>query len=42
MKKIIFLLLITLFLTGCNDIKEKTQEKDYSEYLFTDVLVVIQ
>ena len=36
-KYIIILMLVGLFLTGCNDKKEKTQVKDYSEYLFTDV-----
>ena len=36
-KYIIILILVGLFLTGCNDKKEKTQVKDYSEYLFTDV-----
>ena len=36
MKKIvIILMLVGLFLTGCEENKEK--EKDYSEYLFTDV-----
>ena len=36
-KNIIFLILALLLLTGCVSSKEKTQEKDYSEYLFTDV-----
>ena len=36
-KNIIILMLVGMFLTGCGDTKEKTQEKDYSEYLFTDV-----
>ena len=36
-KNIIFLMLVVLLLTGCGDTKEKTQEKNYSEYLFTDV-----
>ena len=36
-KNIIFLMLMVLLLTGCGDTKEKTQEKNYSEYLFTDV-----
>ena len=35
-KNIIFLMLVGLLLTGCGDTKEKTQEKDYSKYLFTD------
>ena len=30
-------MLVVLFLTACSDTKEKTQKKDYSEYLFTDV-----
>ena len=39
MKKIIFvLMLLGLFLTGCGDTKEKIQEKNYSEYLFSDVV----
>ena len=37
-KRIIILLLVGLFFTGCEDSKEKMQEKDYSEYLFTDVI----
>ena len=37
MKKNIILILVILFLTGCGDSKEKLQEKDYSEYLFSDV-----
>ena len=36
-KNIIFLILLVLFLTGCSDTKEKNKEKNYSEYLFTDV-----
>ena len=36
-KNIIFLMLAVLLLTGCGATKEKTQEKNYSEYLFTDV-----
>jgi hypothetical protein len=36
MKKILFLMLVVLSLTACSDTKEKTQEKDYSKYLFTD------
>ena len=36
-KNIIFLILAVLLLTGCGATKEKTQEKNYSEYLFTDV-----
>ena len=36
-KYIIILMLVGLFLTGCNDEKEKTQVKDYSKYLFTDI-----
>ena len=36
-KYIIILMLVGLFLTGCNDKIEKSQVKDYSEYLFTDV-----
>ena len=34
MKKIIILMLVGVFLTGCGDKKEK----DYSEYLFSDVV----
>ena len=37
-KNIIILMLAGLFLTGCGDTKEKIQEKDFSEYLFTDVI----
>ena len=41
MKKIIIVMLLILFLTGCEEKKEKPQEKpkekDYSEYLFTNV-----
>ena len=36
-KNLIILLLVGLFLAGCGNTKEKTQEKDYSEYLFSDV-----
>ena len=36
-KNIIILILVGMFLTGCRDTKEKIQEKDYSEYLFSDV-----
>ena len=36
-KNIIILMLLGMLLTGCGDINEKTQEKNYSEYLFTDV-----
>ena len=36
-KNIIFLMLAVLLLTGCGDTKEKEQEKNYSDYLFTDV-----
>lgn len=38
MKKIIILMLVVLFLTGCRDTKEKKQETAYSEYLFSDVI----
>lgn len=34
MKKIIILILVGIFLTGC----EYTKEKDYSNYLFADVI----
>jgi len=37
-KNIIILMLVGLFLTGCGDTREKIQEKDYSEYLFSDVV----
>lgn len=37
-KNIIILMLVGLFLTGCGDTREKIQEKDYSEYLFSDVI----
>ena len=37
-KKIIILMLAVLFLAGCGNTKEKKQEKDYSEYLFSDVI----
>ena len=37
-KNIIVLMLVGMFLTGCGDTKEKTQEKDYSEYLFSDIV----
>ena len=37
MKKIILMLiLVGIFVTGCNDKKEKNQIKNYSEYLFSD------
>ena len=36
-KNLIMLLLVGLLLAGCGNTKEKTQEKDYSEYLFSDV-----
>jgi len=36
-KNIIILLLVALLLSGCGDTKQKKQEKDYSNYLFTDV-----
>ena len=35
-KSIIILILVGMFLTGCGNAKEKIQEKDYSEYLFSD------
>ena len=38
MKKYIILILLLLLLIGCVDTKEKTKEKDYSEYLFSDVV----
>ena len=38
MKKIIVLLLMGMFLTGCVKENKNTQEKDYSEYLFADVV----
>ena len=31
-------MLVVLLLTGCGATKEKTQKKDYSEYLFSDVV----
>lgn len=38
MKKIIVILfLMPLLLTGCDNMQQKSQEKDYSNYLFTDV-----
>ena len=37
-KNIIILILVGMFLTGCGAAKEKIQEKDYSEYLFSDVV----
>ena len=37
-KNIIILMLVGLFLTGCGNTKEKIQEKDYSEYLFSNVV----
>ena len=36
-RSIIILLLVTLFLTGCDNTKDKTKKKDYSKYSFTDV-----
>ena len=36
-RNIIILLLVSLLLTGCGNIKEKTQEKDYSNHSFTNV-----
>ena len=36
-RSIIILLLVALLLTGCGTTKEKVQEKDYSNYSFTDV-----
>ena len=36
-KTFIILMLIVLFLTGCSDTEEKAKEKDYSNYLFSDV-----
>ena len=36
-KNIIVLILVGMFLTGCGATKEKIQEKDYSEYSFSDV-----
>ena len=37
-KTIIILMLVVGLLVGCGTEKEKTKEKDYSEYLFTDVI----
>ena len=37
-KNIIILMLLGVFLTGCGDTKEKLHEKDYSKYLFSDVV----
>ena len=37
-KNIIILMLVGLSLTGCGNEKEKTQQKDYSKYLFSDVI----
>lgn len=37
-KNIIVLMLIVLLLTGCGVSKEKEETKDYSEYLFSDVV----
>ena len=37
-KNIIILMLLVLFLTGCGETKEKIQKKDYSKYLFTDII----
>ena len=36
-RNIIVLMLVALLLTGCGNTKEKTQEKDYSKYSFTNV-----
>ena len=36
-KNIIILMLVGLLLTGCGSVKENTESKDYSKYLFTDV-----
>ena len=36
-KTVIILMLVVGLLVGCGTEKEKTKEKDYSEYLFTDV-----
>ena len=36
-KNIIILMLVVMLLTGCGGAKQNTQEKNYSEYLFTDV-----
>ena len=36
-KNIIILMLVGMLLTGCGETKEKIYEKDYSEYLFSDV-----
>ena len=38
MKKIVILMFVVLFLTGCGETKEKEVKKDYSEYLFSDVV----
>ena len=37
-KNIIFLILVVLLLTGCSTKNEKIEEKNYSDYLFTDVI----
>ena len=37
-KNIIIIMLSGFFLTGCEYAKEKIQEKDYSEHLFSDVI----
>lgn len=37
MKKILFFIFMGILLTGCGATKEKSQEKNYNEYLFTDV-----
>ena len=37
-KKIVILMFVVLFLTGCGETKEKEVKKDYSEYLFSDVV----
>jgi len=37
-KNFIILMLVGMLLTGCRETNEKTKEKDYSEYLFSDVV----
>ena len=37
-KTVIILMLVVGLLVGCGTEKEKTKEKDYSEYLFSDVI----